>query len=118
MLIRIDTESDVPLFAQVASAIRAEAVNGRLKAGDRLPPAREVASALGINVHTVLRGYQELRDEGLIDMRRGRGAVLTDAVKPLTQLHEDILALSQRARELGMPPETLAALVKEIARDH
>ncbi len=111
-------ESDVPLFAQVASAIRGEAVNGRLKPGDRLPPAREVASALGINLHTVLRGYQELRDEGLIDMRRGRGAVLTDAVRPLMQLHEDILVLSQRARALGMHPETLAALVKEIAGEH
>lgn len=113
MLIRIDPASDEPLFAQVAASVRADAAAGRLRPGDRLPSAREVAEALGVNLHTVLRAYQDLRDEGLVDMRRGRGAVLTDAALPLAQLRDDIAALADRARALGLSPETLASLLKE-----
>ena len=116
MLIRVDPASDVPIFAQVAASVRADAASGRLQSGDRLPSAREVASALEVNLHTVLRAYQELRDEGLVDMRRGRGAVVTDAVAPLAQLHDDVVALVERARALGLSPDTLAALVKETFR--
>ncbi|GAA1470595.1 GntR family transcriptional regulator [Microbacterium thalassium] len=115
MLIRIDPTSDQPLFEQVAASVRADAAAGRLRAGDRLPAAREVAPALGVNLHTVLRAYQELRDEGLVDMRRGRGAVLTAAVEPLAALHDDIAALVTRARSLGLSPDTLASLIKETS---
>jgi GntR family transcriptional regulator len=117
MLIRVDPASEVPLFAQVAASVRADAAAGRLRPGDRLPSARDVATALGVNLHTVLRAYQDLRDEGLVDMRRGRGAVLTDAASPLAQLHDDVLALVTRARALGLSPDMLATLVKETARD-
>jgi GntR family transcriptional regulator len=116
MLIRVDPASDVPIFAQVAASVRADAASGRLRSGDRLPSAREVAGSLEVNLHTVLRAYQELRDEGLVDMRRGRGAVVTDAVAPLAQLHDDVVALVERARALGLSPDTLAALVKETFR--
>jgi len=119
MLIRIDPDSDAPLFAQVASSVRADAATGRLRPGDRLPAARELASALGVNLHTVLRAYQQLRDEGLLELRRGRGAVIMDAATPLAQLHDDIAALVARARLLDLSTDTLADLVKEIARhDH
>ncbi len=117
MLVRVDPASETPLFAQVAASVRADAASGRLRPGDRLPSAREVAEAIGVNLHTVLRAYQELRDEGLVDMRRGRGAVVTDAAVPLAQLHDDVVALTVRARELGLSPDMLAALVKEIARE-
>ncbi len=117
MLLRIDPASDVPLFAQVAASVRADAAAGRLRPGDRLPSARDVAAALSVNLHTVLRAYQELRDEGLVDMRRGRGAVVTHAAEPLAQLRDDVVALTVRARALGLSPDMLAALVKEIASD-
>jgi GntR family transcriptional regulator len=118
MLIRVDPASELPLFAQVAASVRADAAAGRLRPGDRLPSAREVSIALGVNLHTVLRAYQELRDEGLVDMRRGRGAVLTEAAAPLAHLHADVVALVTRARALGLSPDMLATLVKETARDH
>ncbi|MGC5170764.1 GntR family transcriptional regulator [Micromonospora sp. DT81.3] len=117
MLIRIDPDSDVALFAQVAASVRADAAAGRMRPGDRLPAAREVAGALGINLHTVLRAYQELRDEGLVDMRRGRGAVLTEAAIPLAELHREILALAIHAHALGLAPDTLASLVLQTARE-
>ncbi|WP_029144590.1 GntR family transcriptional regulator [Microbacterium luticocti] len=113
MLIRIDPASGAPLFAQVAASVRAEIASGRARPGDRLPAAREVAASLGVNVHTVLRAYQQLRDEGLVDMRRGRGVVVTDAAGPLTDLAQDVRALVARAATLGFSPATLAALVQE-----
>ncbi len=114
MLVRIDPASDQPLFAQVAASIRADAAAGVLRPGDRLPAARDVADALGINLHTVLRAYQELRAEGLVDMRRGRGAVVTDAATPLAELHDDIRALVAQAHALGLSSDSLASMIKEM----
>lgn len=114
MLIRIDAESSRPLFEQVASSVRGGILAGRLVPGDRLPSAREVAEALDINLHTVLRAYQQLRDEALIDLRRGRGAVVSASAAPLAELASDVAALVQRAASLGISPATLAALVTEI----
>ncbi|WP_132991763.1 GntR family transcriptional regulator [Gordonia zhaorongruii] len=116
MLIRIDTTSDTAIFEQIADNVRSDVAAGRLHAGDRLPPARQVAGALEVNVHTVLHAYQNLRDEGLVELRRGRGAVLTDAAHTLTAVHDDIIALAAKAAAAGLHPETLSALVKEATR--
>lgn len=116
MLFRIDPLSEAPLFEQLAASVRAEVAAGGLQPGDRLPAARELATSLGINLHTVLHAYQDLRDEGLIDMRRGRGAVVTTAAEPLASLHSEILALARSARRLGLSPDAIASLVKEAAR--
>lgn len=114
MLIKIDVDSSRPLFDQVAASVRTDIVAGRLAPGDRLPSARELAEALEINLHTVLRAYQQLRDEKLIDLRRGRGAVVSASAAPLAELSHDITALVSRAAALGISPTTLAALIKEI----
>lgn len=116
MLIRIDAESSRPLFDQVASSVRSDIVSGVLAPGDRLPSAREVAEALDINLHTVLHAYQTLRDEGLVDLRRGRGAVVAATAAPLADLSQDIAALVRRGADLGLSADTLAALVKEARR--
>lgn len=113
MRIRIDVGSASAIFDQVAASVRSDIVAGRLVPGDRLPAAREVADALEINVHTVLRAYQLLRDEGLVDLRRGRGAVIAAGAGPVFELAEDVRDLVARASALGISPNTLAALVKE-----
>lgn len=113
MLIRFDPGSTRTLFEQISASIRADIVAGRLETGTRLPPAREVAAALGINVHTVLRAYQQLRDEGLVDLRRGRGAVVSASAAPLAELRDEVRALVARAQSLGVPASVLAALVQQ-----
>ena len=116
MLIRVDPSSPTPLFAQVAASIRSDIDGGALQAGDRLAAARDVADALGINVHTVLRAYAELRDEGLIELRRGRGAVVTGSADRIAALRADARVLVAKARAAGVAPQTLITLVQEAAR--
>lgn len=113
MLIRIDPASGEPLFDQLAAAVRAEVGRGVLRPGDRLPAARELAASLDINIHTVLRAYQELRDEGLIDLRRGRGAVVTEQAAPSNEILGAVRALTAEARRLGVTPATLVAMIRQ-----
>lgn len=111
MLITVNEASERPIYAQIADGVRAEVIAGHLHAGDTLPPARSLAIGLGINVHTVLRAYQLLRDEGLIDLRRRRGAVVTGAAAAITELKDDVAALVARAARAGVSTDTLAALI-------
>lgn len=61
------------LHEKVAGEIRRAIADGEARPGDRLPPARDLAAVMGVNTNTVLRALRMLRDEGLLDFRRGRG---------------------------------------------
>ncbi|WP_150308074.1 GntR family transcriptional regulator [Planctomonas psychrotolerans] len=113
MLIRLDPASATPLFDQLAGSIRASIISGRVAAGERLPAARDLATSLDVNVHTILRAYQELRDEGLIELRRGRGAIVASAPRDFGDLTAAIDSVVAEARASGVPPAALAALIRE-----
>jgi len=111
MLIRIDAASERAIYAQIADSVRASIAAGRVRSGETLPPARVLAQGLDVNQHTVLHAYQLLRDEGLIDLRRGRGAVVTQAAAGIAELYAGAQDLAARAAELGVTPAALAAIV-------
>lgn len=113
MLFRIDPASGAPIFEQLAASVRAELARGGLGAGDRLPGARDVAAALEINIHTVLKAYQLLRDEGLLELRRGRGAVVLAGAAPAPEFHTAVRELVADARARGVGASTLIALIQE-----
>lgn len=116
MLIRIDATRSTPLFEQLASAVRAAIIDGRVVGGERLPAARELAGMLGVNAHTVLRGYQLLRDEGLIELHRGRGAVVATRIGGHAALAGAIHDLVDEAKLHDLPESALLALVSEVYR--
>src|SRR5271170_6076415 len=69
----IDPAEPTPIFEQVAAEIRRAIAEGEAKAGERMPLAKDLATVLGVNTNTVLRALRILRDEGLLEFRRGRG---------------------------------------------
>lgn len=114
MLFRIDPTSDEPLFAQLAGQVRVAVVGGELTPGTRLPSARELAASLDINLHTVLHAYQDLRDEGLIELRRGRGAVVAPRPEQdFTPVQAAVDALVAAADEAGLSAGTTLGLVRD-----
>jgi GntR family transcriptional regulator len=117
VLWRINPASDEPLYAQLVVQVHLAVARGDVAAGDRLPAARELADSLDLNVHTVLKAYQQLRDEGLIELRRGRGAVVTGrAGADLSPVDRALTALVQAARAANLSAETTAVLVKEAMK--
>lgn len=114
MLFRIDPAAAEPLFAQLAAQVRGAVARGELRPGERLPAARDLAASLEVNLHTVLHAYQDLRSEGLIELRRGRGAVVSErAAHDYTALREAIGAVVAQSRRLGLAAETTSALVRQ-----
>jgi GntR family transcriptional regulator len=97
--VEIDRADPTSLHDQVAAQIRRAIADGEAKPGERLPPARDLAAVMGVNANTVLRALRLLRDEGLLEFRRGlgihvsgtpqRGTVLANAI--------DLVQLSRRS---------------------
>src|SRR5436189_5999263 len=90
--VKVDRSEALGLHEQVAAELRRAIAEGEAGPGDRLPPARDLAAVLGVNANTVLRALRVLRDEGLLEFRRGRG--ITVAGTP------ERGAVVARAREL------------------
>src|SRR5439155_22913164 len=78
--VKVNRTESLDLHEQVAAEIRRAIADGEAKPGERLPPARDFAAVLGVNTNTVLRALRQLRDEGLLEFRRGRG--ITVAATP------------------------------------
>jgi DNA-binding transcriptional regulator YhcF (GntR family) len=116
VLFRLDPARPVPLADQVAANVRRGIADGTVAPGERLPPARELAASLDVSIHTVLAGYQQLRDEDLIELRRGRGATVRDGVRSdravLLGLVHDLVAA---ARRIDLDEDELVALVRSTA---
>lgn len=112
MLIRVDGTSAVPLNEQIAAGIRRAIVDGAVGNGDRLPSAKELAASLDVNMHTVLKAYARLRDEGVVEMRRGRGVTVVNEPADRAALVEAARVLVERARAAGLGPVEIRELVE------
>jgi GntR family transcriptional regulator len=74
--VKLDRRDPLPLYDQVCAEIRRAVAEGEIGPGERLPPARDLAAVLHVNANTVLRALRVLRDEGLLEFRRGRGVTV------------------------------------------
>jgi GntR family transcriptional regulator len=74
--VKMDRNGPTQLHEQVAGEIRRANADGEAKPCERLPPARDLAAVLGVNANTVFRALRQLRDEGLLEFRRGRGVTV------------------------------------------
>jgi GntR family transcriptional regulator len=79
--VKVDRDEPLGLHEQVAAEVRRAIADGEARPGERLPPARDLAAVLGVNTNTVLRALRLLRDEGLLDFRRGRGITVASTAE-------------------------------------
>ena len=98
--VNIDRSEALALHDQVAAEIRRAIAEGEAGPGDRLPLVKDVAAVLGVNKNTVLRAMHLLRDEGLLEFRRGRGITVTGTPQQSAVL-EQVRALVEFARHQG-----------------
>ena len=112
MLVRVDPSSPTPLNEQIAAGIRRSMVAGKAGPGDRLPPAKELARSLDVNMHTVLKAYARLRDDGLVEMRRGRGVTVVDQPAARASLVEAARSLVEQATQAGYLRAEILELVE------
>lgn len=80
MILNVDLASDVPIYQQLRDQIVEAIADGVLVEGNSLPATRTLAADFGINFHTVNKAYDLLRQQGLIQLNRKTGAVVTPAV--------------------------------------
>ncbi|NLY00479.1 MAG: GntR family transcriptional regulator [Rhodopirellula sp.] len=120
MRIRVETSSGMPITRQIAAQIRAQCASGTLQPGERLPSVRVLAAELAVNQNTILRVYERLTAEGLLQRRHGDGTFVADRV-PSGQLRqqrkllrEQIARVVELAKTLGVEPEELHQLFQEM----
>lgn len=83
IVISISLASDVPIHDQLVAEFRRLIAAGAIGSGDELPPVRQLAADLGINLNTVARAYRDLTNAGLLSTSRGRGTVVvSDTERP------------------------------------
>jgi len=112
---KIDHASLMPLHEQVAAAIRRAIADGEARASERLPPAKDLAAVLGVNANTVFRALRTLREEGLVEFRRGRGVSVTGIAprrSPVVAKARELVAL---ARRYGYRPDELAEIIRQVS---
>ncbi len=105
---------NAPIYRQLKDRIVGMLLDGLLKPGDALPSVRQIAADFQLNPITVLRAYQELADETLVEKKRGIGMYVTDGArdKLIASERERFLnvewpAVIERIRRLGMSTEEL-----------
>ncbi|GAA2347461.1 GntR family transcriptional regulator [Saccharopolyspora halophila] len=113
MLLSRDLADERPLHEQAADAIRRAIAEGEVSPGERLPPARDLAEALQINANTVLRALRELRGEGLLEFRRGRGVSVLRKPDQEAGLRARVRELLAEARRHGYSEADLTRWIEE-----
>ena len=111
--VKLDRDNPLDLHQQVAAEIRRAIADGEAKPGERLPPAKDLAAVLGVNTNTVLRALRELRDEGLLDFRRGRGITVTGTPEHSAVI-EQAKELLHYARTHGYKPDELIRIIQQL----
>lgn len=114
-LARLDRRDPTLLHEQVAAEIRRAIAEGEASPGERIPQAKDLAAELGVNANTVLRALRVLRDEGVIEMGRGRSIRVTG--RP----DRGVVALKMKelvdvARQYGYRRDDLVAMLEKSPR--
>ena len=112
--VKVNRDEQTDLHEQVAAEIRRAIAEGEAKPGQRLPPAKDLAAVLGVNTNTALRALRQLRDEGLLEFRRGRGVTVAGTAEQgavVVQAKE----LVRFARQQGYRIDELVRIIEDVS---
>jgi GntR family transcriptional regulator len=112
--VRVVFSEGTPLYQQVAAEIRRSIAEGEARPGERMPLAKDLATVLGVNTNTVLRALRDLRDEGLLEFRRGRGITVAGTPERGVVMArvKDLVAF---ARQQGYQPAEVIAMIEAVS---
>jgi GntR family transcriptional regulator len=119
MYITIDELDRRPIYRQVADEIKGLIARGELREGMTLPPVRQVADDLGVNLNTIAAAYRELQREGLVKVRHGSGAMVsarTVAQQSDSELRKALRASLAHLVLAGLPRSEVVEIVNEEIR--
>lgn len=124
MFLTVATTDPRPIYQQVADGIKELIARGKLAEGVSLPPVRQLAADLGVNLNTIATAYRELQKDGLLVIKHGSGSVVAsrtttersqdELLRPLrTALTELVLAGLSSSKILSMVAHELSPVGKE-----
>ena len=122
MFIRIEPSSSVPIYRQIMDQIKYQIAAGILKAGDKIPSVRQLAGQLAVNQNTVLKVYNELCREHILQVDRGNGTIVAQGstTAPMSERKKAVATLLREAAvqaiHLDIPPEQTHALLEKEYR--
>lgn len=119
LMLSVSLDSPVPLHDQLVAGLRGLIASGELAKGDELPPVRQLAADLGINLNTVARAYRELTDAGLLASARGRGTIVIASTERASgpkaeerkRVESGIAAALSDAKIAGLPRDLVESIL-------
>ncbi|MFD6156512.1 GntR family transcriptional regulator [Nocardia sp. NPDC060256] len=114
MLWYLDQASRASLQDQIAACVRRAVITGELVINEQLPPATELGQALSVDRNTVLAAYRRLREEGVVDFRRGRGVRVTAAAPTSAPVEQAVRQLIESARANGYSKAEVLGMIEEL----
>lgn len=121
MLIQIDFNSDEAIYMQLRNQIILGIATAEIRDGDTLPSVRQLASDVGINMHTVNKAYNVLKQEGFVQLDRRRGAVIcvdVDKLKALSVMKQQLYVVLAQGSCKGITKEEVHRLVDELYHEY
>ncbi len=121
MLIEIDFNSEEAIYMQLRNQIVLGIATAKIREGESLPSVRQLADNIGINMHTVNKAYNVLKQEGFIQLDRRRGAVIcvdVDKLKALAVMKEQLYVVLAQGSCKGITKEEVHQLVDELYREY
>lgn len=117
MLIEVDFNSDEAIYIQLRNQIILGIATSTIQEGDSLPSVRQLADTIGVNMHTVNKAYNVLKQEGFISLDKRRGAVICldiDRIKALEEMKTNLMLVLAKGHCKNITRDEVHALVDEI----
>ncbi|KYH34002.1 HTH-type transcriptional repressor YtrA [Clostridium tepidiprofundi DSM 19306] len=118
-MLKLDLRSRQPIYEQLVEKFKQLIINEVLKADEKLPSVRTLASELTINPNTIQKAYRELEREGYIYSIKGKGSFVTPSIdvknfEKLENLRNELIKIISEAFYLGMKKNEIIEIISEI----